>query len=223
MKRYLKFILFLIFAIYTAALANMSALAADSSEPQKIIEDSSNIFKARIQDPEFSQDFRKINEFVRSVFYPHVNFDLVSSLVLGNNWKEASPADKENFKNEFQTLLIRVYARELAAFKEWDFKFLPMNSEKDERKALIKTQVLQPSQQPVDVNYRMLKTNDEWKIYDIITDGVSLVETYRTSFKNEIEHAGSLQQVIAELEQRNTEALTNNKPNIDDEENCFAC
>ncbi len=223
MKRYLKFILFLLFAIYTAALANMIALAADLNEPQKIIEDSSNQFKARIQDPEFSQDFRKINDFVRSVFYPHVDFDLVSSLVLGKNWKEASPADKENFKKEFQTLLIRVYARELSEFKEWSFKFLPMTPEEDERKALVKSVVLQPSQQPVAVNYRMLKTNGEWKVYDIITDGVSLVETYRTSFKNEIERVGSLQQVIAELEQRNTEALANNQANINAKEKCFSC
>ncbi len=217
MKPHLKFTLFLLFAIYSATLANVSALAADLNEPQKIIEDCSNQFKERIQDPEFSRDFRKINEFVRSVFYPHVDFDLVSSLVLGKNWKDASPADKENFKKEFQTLLIRVYARELSTFKEWSFKFMPMTPEEDERKALVKTEILQPSQQPVAVDYRMLKTNDEWKVYDIITDGVSLVETYRTSFKNEVDRTGSLQQVIAELAKRNTEALTSNNPNVDKE------
>lgn len=219
MKSHLTFTLFLFFAIYATAIANVNALAADLSEPQKIIEDSSNQFKARIQDPEFSRDFRKINEFVRSAFYPHVDFDLVSSLVLGKLWKDASPADKENFKKEFQALLIRVYARELAEFKEWSFKFLPMVQEKDERKALVKTEILQPGQQPIAINYRMLKTNGEWKVYDIITDGVSLVENYRTGFKNEVERTGSLSQVIAELAKRNTKALTN----INAEERCFAC
>ncbi|MGZ4999002.1 MAG: MlaC/ttg2D family ABC transporter substrate-binding protein [Methylomonas sp.] len=193
------------------------------SEPQRIIEDSSNQLKARMQDPGFTRDFRKLNEFVHSVVYPHIDFDLISSLVLGKLWKDASPTEKESFKKEFQTLLIRVYSRELAEFKDWSISYLPMVQVEDDRKALVKTEILQPGLQPVAVDYRMLKTNNGWKIYDIISDGVSLVTNYRTGFKNEVERTGSLQQVIAELAKRNSEALASNNPNINSDEKCLTC
>lgn len=211
MRSHLKFVLFLFFAVYAALLANVNALAADLIEPQRIIEDSSNQLKARMQDPGFTKDFRKINEFVHSVLYPHADFDLISSLVLGKLWKDASPAEKDSFKKEFQTLLIRTYSRAFVEFKEWSVKFLPVNPEEDQRKVLVRTEILQPGLQPIGVNYRMVNIRGEWKVYDIVIEGVSLVTNYRTSFKNEVENTGSLQEVINHLAKRNTEALANNQ------------
>ena len=182
--------------------------AADLVEPQKIIEDTSNKLKVRMQDPGFTQDFRKITEFVHAVIYPHADFDLISSLVLGKMWKDASPAEKDNFKKEFQTLLIRTYSRAFVEFKDWSIRFLPVNPEEDERKVMVKTEILQPGLQPIAVNYRMLNSKGEWKVYDILIEGVSLVTNYRTSFKNEVERTGSLQEVINQLAKRNTEALS---------------
>lgn len=117
MRHYLKFVLVLIFSFFTTALASVDALAAELIEPQKIIEDSTNQLKLRMQEPGFTQDFSKINEFVHSVIYPHADFDLISSLVLGKLWKEASPSEKDGFKKEFQTLLIRTYSRAFIEFK----------------------------------------------------------------------------------------------------------
>jgi phospholipid transport system substrate-binding protein len=54
----------------------------------------------------------------------------------------------------------------------------------------------------------MLHKNGQWKVYDILIEGVSLVTNYRTSFKNEVERTGSLQEVINQLVKRNTEALS---------------
>lgn len=209
MRHHLKFVLVLIFSFYTTALASVTVFAADLIEPQKIIEDSTNQLKLRMQEPGFTQDFSKINEFVHSVIYPHADFDLISSLVLGKLWKEASPAEKDGFKKEFQTLLIRTYSRAFIEFKEWSVRFQPVNQEEDERKAIVKTEIIQPGLQPIAVNYRMLNSKSGWKVYDIMIEGVSLVTNYRTSFKNEVERTGSLQEVINQLAKRNAEALAN--------------
>jgi phospholipid transport system substrate-binding protein len=207
MNRYLKVLFVLVFSFFISVLA-ANASAADLVEPQKIIEDASKQLKSRMQDPGFTQDFRKITEFVHTVLYPRADFDLISSLVLGKLWKQASPAEKDAFKKEFQTLLIRTYSRAFVEFKEWSIRFLPVNAEEDERKVMVKTEVLQPGLQPIAVNYRMLFSHGEWKVYDILIEGVSLVTNYRTSFKNEVERTGSLQEVINQLAKRNTEALS---------------
>lgn len=207
MRRSLNFVFVLVFGFFAGMLAIAEASAADLVEPQKIIEDTSSQLKRRMQEPGFTQDFRKITEFVHSVIYPHADFDLISSLVLGKLWKEATPAEKDSFKREFQTLLIRTYSRAFVEFKDWSIRYLPVNPEEDERKVMVKTEILQPGLQPIAVNYRMLNSKGVWKVYDILIEGVSLVTNYRTSFKNEVERTGSLQEVINQLAKRNTEAL----------------
>ncbi|TPQ29791.1 phospholipid-binding protein MlaC [Methylomonas koyamae] len=203
----MRFMSVLVFSVFAVLSTIAPVAAADLSEPQMAIEDASNKLKQRLQDPNFPHDFQKINAFVQEVIYPHVDFDLISSLVLGKLWKDASPSEKESFKKEFQTLLIRTYSRAFFEFKDWSIRFLPVTPEEDERKVLIKTEVLQPGLQPIAVNYRMLNVKGQWKAYDIMIEGVSLVTNYRTSFKNEVERTGSLQEVINQLAKRNTEAL----------------
>ena len=205
-RHFLNFIVATIFSVLVFA-ADVSA--ADLTEPQSVIENTSNQLKVRMQDPGFTKDFRKITEFVHTVIYPHADFDLISSLVLGKLWKDATPAEKDSFKKEFQTLLIRTYSRAFVEFKEWSVRFLPIAGEEDERKITVKTEILQPGLQPIAVNYRMLNVKGEWKVYDILIEGVSLVTNYRTSFKNEVERTGSLQEVINQLAKRNLEALNN--------------
>lgn len=207
MKKSVNIFIGLILNCLLTLMPLTSASAADLVVPQRIIEDTSNQLKQRMQDPGFTKDFRKINEFVHTVIYPHADFDLISSLVLGKLWKDASPTEKDGFKREFQTLLIRTYSRAFIEFKDWSIRFLPINPEEDERKVMVKTEILQPGLQPIAVNYRMLNNRGEWKVYDILIEGVSLVTNYRTSFKNEVERTGSLQEVINQLAKRNSEAL----------------
>jgi len=202
-----------VFVLLFGLLISISKVvdATELSAPQQVIDDASAQLKTKMQDPGFTKDFRKITEFVNSVIYPRADFDLISSLVLGKLWKEASESEKEAFKREFQTLLIRTYSRAFVEFKEWSVRFLPMgDSEGDQRKAMVKTEILQPGLQPIAVNYRMLLSKGEWKVYDILIEGVSLVTNYRTSFKNEVERTGSLREVINQLAKRNSEALSGN-------------
>ena len=210
MKRHIKIVLILLFGFFANVWTMTDAAAADLIEPERVIEDTSNELKVRMQEPGFTKDFRKITEFVHSVIYPHADFDLISSLVLGKLWKNATPTEKAAFKKEFQTLLIRTYSRAFVEFKEWSVRFLPINADGDQRKVMVKTEILQPGLQPIAVNYRMLFNRGEWKVYDILIEGVSLVTNYRTSFKNEVERTGSLQEVINQLAKRNSEALSDN-------------
>jgi len=111
------------------------------------------------------------------------------------------------FKNEFQTLLVRTYSRAFVEFKDWSVRFLPLEMEPGATKVVVRTEVLQPGIQPIAVNYRMLLSKGEWKAYDIMIEGVSLVTNYRTTFANEVQSKGSLSAVIEGLVKRNAEAL----------------
>lgn len=206
------------FAIVLALLIILAdrpawAVGQAAVNPQAIIEDVSNKIQARMQDQKFTQDFRQVTDFVSSVIEPHADFDLFSMLVLGKYWKNAAPSEQARFKQEFKTLLIRVYSRAFVEFKQWTIKFSSVAQGSDESRVLVRTQVVQSTGQPVDVDYRMLFGQGGWKVYDILIDGVSLVTNYRTSFRADIENAGgSLASVIKDLNKRNQEALSGGEP-----------
>ena len=175
-----------------------SIRASELTAPQLAIENASNKLKEKLQDKAFSRDFQKITDFVEEVIYPHVDFNRISALVLGKLWRTASREEKARFKKEFQTLLVRTYSRAFVEFKDWSVRYLPLEIKNGEKKVIVKTEILQPG---------ILLTKGDWKVYDIIIEGVSLVTNYRTSFKNEVQRSGSLKAVIDQLAKRNSEAL----------------
>jgi phospholipid transport system substrate-binding protein len=182
-------------------------VAADLLPPQQAIEDTSTKLHAKLQDRAFAQDFAQVTQFVNEIIMPHTDFDRISALVLGPIWKTATNDERARFKQEFQTLLIRTYSRAFVEFRDWTIRFLPLEMEAGATKAVVKTEVLQPGIQPVAVNYRMVQSQGNWKAYDIMIEGVSLVTNYRTTFTNEVKTKGSLSAVIDGLAKRNAEAL----------------
>ncbi len=199
-----------IFGLLAVLLGLMSVAkvsAADLLLPQQAIQVAMAKIQVKLQDKSFTKDFAKITQFVNVVIYPHTDFDRVSALVLGKLWKTATNDERERFKHEFQTLLVRTYSRAFVEFNDWSVRFLPLEMEDGATKVIVKTEVLQPGIQPIGVNYRMLLSGGEWKAYDIMIEGVSLVTNYRSTFADEVQSKGSLSAVIEGLVKRNAEAL----------------
>jgi phospholipid transport system substrate-binding protein len=202
-----RYTLFGFFAVLMALMPITQVIADDLLPPQQAIETASAKLQKKMQDKAFIKDFSKVNQFVNEAILPSTDFEKISALVLGKLWKTATPEERERFKQEFQTLLVRTYSRAFVEFKDWSIRYLPIEMEADATKVVVKTEVLQPSLQPVAVDYRMLLSNGEWKAYDIMIEGVSLVTNYRTTFTSEVQTKGSLNAVIDSLAKRNSEAL----------------
>ena len=202
-----RFTLFGFFSVLIALISVTQVIAADLLPPQQAIETASAKLQQKMQDKSFIKDFAKVNQFVNDAILPSTDFDKISALVLGKLWKTATPEERERFKHEFQTLLVRTYSRAFIEFKDWSIRYLPIELEAGATKVIVKTEVIQPSLQPVAVDYRMLLSDGQWKAYDIMIEGVSLVTNYRTTFTTEVQAKGSLSAVIDGLQKRNSEAL----------------
>ncbi len=180
--------------------------AQQLSPPQQVIHTTSEHLRQSLQSEALQQDFSQANRVVKEVFDPHIDFNRISALVLGKYWKRASKDEKAQFKQEFRELLIRTYATALTEFQNWDVKYLPLRMAADDKKVIVKTQVLQAGKPAVAVNYRMAFRKEKWKVYDVIVEGISLVTNYRSSFQNEIKQSGSLSSVIQQLVNRNNKS-----------------
>jgi phospholipid transport system substrate-binding protein len=188
-------------------MAGTEGIAGELQTPVQVIQNVSETLQKKLQDKSFTKDFAQVTQFVNGVIDPHTDFDKIAPLVLGKHWRTATPEEKERFKQEFQTLLVRAYSRAFVVYNNWTITFMPLESSNDAKKAYVKTKVLQPDQQPISVDYRMILSKGEWKVYDIIIDGVSLVTNYRATFNDEIQNKGSISTVIDWLAKKNAEAL----------------
>jgi phospholipid transport system substrate-binding protein len=201
---------YLVFGLLLTQLGlvpSANVFADDLKPPQKVIADVSENLQKKLQDKTFNQNFAHVTQYVNSVIGPHTDFDKIAPLVLGKHWGVATPTEQERFKIEFQNLLVRAYARAFVEYNDWTIQYLPLDMANNSTKVVVKTKVLQRNIQPVEVYYRMFQNNGEWKVYDIVIDGVSLVTNYRSTFSEDIQRKGSLTAVIDSLAKRNAEAL----------------
>lgn len=176
--------------------------------PQLVIQQTASQLQTSLQQPAYRNDFAKAAALVDRIINPHVDFDRVAILVLGKNWKAATPAQQDQFKKEFRTLMVRTYTTAFTEYSDWHINYLPLDEEPSDRKAMVKTEIVQSGGKPVAVNYRMVLDGGEWKVYDVLIEGVSLLQNYRSTFNSELEQGETLDQLIANLSQRNALALS---------------
>jgi phospholipid transport system substrate-binding protein len=114
----------------------------------------------------------------------------MTALAMGPSWRKATPEQQAQLVDQFRTLLVRTYSSALVAYRDQTLDFKPLRMQPNESEAVVKSEVRQPGQQPIPIDYSMEKTGDAWKVYDVAVGGVSLVTTYRDTFNAEVKQAG---------------------------------
>ncbi len=160
--------------------------------PDSIIKQTADAVIERIKSQRsvLDADPSKIYAVVDELVIPHYDFVSMSKWVLGKNWKTASEEQRSNFITQFQTLLVRTYARALLEYSGQEIKYYPVEINQKSKLALVKTEMTSDGAQPFPVAYRMHQKNETWKVVDVTVDGVSLVSTYRGSFTTQIKKHG---------------------------------
>lgn len=146
-------------------------------------------------------DLRKINTLVDQKILPYSNFQKTTRLAMGRNWNKATPAQQEQITQEFKSLLIRIYSGALAQVKDQKIQYKPFRAAADETDVIVRTVVIGKGE-PIQIDYRVEKTNDGWKVYDINVLGAWLVESYRNQFNDQVSKGG-IEGLVQFLQQRN--------------------
>ena len=147
-------------------------------------------------------DRAKINALVDAKVLPHFNFDRMTALAMGRNWRKANAEQKKVLVREFRTLLVNTYSGALASYKNEVIEFMPLHAAAGATDVTVRTQVKRPGAESIGIDYSMEKTPDGWKVYDVAVAGVSLVTNYRDTFNSEINRSG-VDGLIKVLERKN--------------------
>jgi phospholipid transport system substrate-binding protein len=152
---------------------------------------------------------QKIFALVDSKVMPHVDFQRMTAACVGRYWRTASPEQQKRLQDEFKTLLIRTYAGALTQVRDQTVELKPMRASPEDKEVVVRTEVRGGRGDPIQLDYRLEKTEAGWKIYDVNVLGVWLVEQYRSSFAQEI-GANGIDSLIAKLVEKNKAAASGN-------------
>jgi phospholipid transport system substrate-binding protein len=208
MKRFLslKYFTLLIAAcgLFGAAHAQTKpdANAAPNVFVQQVADQALHVLKA--DSKVRAGDTVRVNQIVDEVILPYVDFEKTTRLSAGRYWRQATPEQQAALVKAFRATLGRTYSGALARVDDATaMKTLTFRGEENAKDVVVKSQVVQHSNsQPVQLDYRLEKTAQGWKIYDINVENVWLIENYRNQFSQQIGQNG-IDGLIDALNQKN--------------------
>ncbi|MBE0468362.1 MAG: ABC transporter substrate-binding protein [Methyloprofundus sp.] len=195
---------FLLLAFCLFSIPLTAATTNNLQAPQLIIENTSNALKEKLQNSDFAKNKAEIRNFVEQEIFPHIDTVRMSALVLGKYWRTASKEQKVQFIAAFKNLLINTYSATFSEqFQNWRIEYLPLTVAADDKSVTVKTTVHQAGKPEAKIDYSMVQRNNEWLIYDLKIEGISLIISNRDTFSQMMKDNGSLDTVITKLEEKN--------------------
>jgi len=122
----------------------------------------------------------KRREALRGEIRPVFDFDEMAKRSLGIHWRKRTPEEKEQFVRLFEELLENSYLGKIESYKGEEIRYVKETV--DSPYAEVHTLVVTGKGQEIPIDYRMLLSGDRWRIYDVVIEGISLVNNYRSQF-----------------------------------------
>ena len=197
-------------AVLTLGMLGFTGAAVAQEAPDVFIKRiSQEVLETAKSDKDIqSGNQQKILDVVQSKILPNVDFQRMTALAAGRYWREATPDQQKRLTEEFRDLLVYTYAGAIAQIRDQQLEFKPMRNDPSDTDVEVRSQVVQQRGEPIQLNYRLAKSGNTWKIYDLNVLGAWLVETYKGNFASEISKGG-VDGLIKTLAERNKKLSAN--------------
>lgn len=191
------------------ALATAVPAIADTPNPNQVVQNLVDELGKTMDTrrAELAKDREGLIKVIDQIVLPHFDIDYASILVLGQNARTASPEQRSRFAKAMYNSITHRYAEGLLKYTEGRVRVLPQQGELNDKRTLVRTQVVLDDGKLVPVDYAFRKTSQgDWKAYDVIIEGISYVTNYRNQVAEEIQKS-SLDALTARLESQGAKAL----------------
>lgn len=185
-------------AALVAPMARAQAVAADAFVKQL----SAEVVDAVKGDKAIqSGDVARIRALVDTKVMPHVNFDRMTAMSVGPQWRSATPDQRKRMLEEFKLLLVNTYSGAMTQVKDQTIFVKPLRVAPVDGEVVVKSEV-RGSGEPIQLDYRLEKAGEGWKIYDVNVGGFWVVEAYKGQFAKDLS-TGGLDALIKRLAEKN--------------------
>lgn len=155
-----------------------------------------------------STNSAQLYKVIDRILVPHVDWEAMSQWVLGRDaWLKATTLQRQEFSEEFKDLLIRTYASTLKAYNNQTIEYLPIRGGMEGKSRVqIASYIREPGREPIKVSYRLANKGQDWKVYDITIEGISLLKGFQSQFAPEVRQGG-VTGITKRLHQHNEKPL----------------
>lgn len=189
---------FLVIAL-AACLTAQGASAAAADTPRDVVKKTADDVVAVLADKSLSASDKRSR--IETIVYAQVDFDTLSKLVLARHWAQLTPEQKDQFMNEFRQHLSMTYGRNLDSYKNERVQITGDRKEAREDWT-VHSKIVRGGPDDIVVDYRLRNRDNQWRIIDVIVEGVSLVANFRSQFQ-EIMANGGITRLIQLLQEKN--------------------
>lgn len=207
MPRIMRFLILLFtFLCFIASTAAAAPSATD--QVQGTVDRVIELLKNKELDPV------KRRGMLSSLIRKRFDFTLMSRQVLATNWNKASPDEKERFVGLFSDLLESTYMERIEAYTDERVEYV--NEKVRENRSIVDTIIVTKSVD-VPISYKMVLKGDEWFVYDVVIEEVSLIRNYRSSYREIVMKDGiggllkRMEEKVKELKESDRDAKNDGK------------
>ncbi len=152
---------------------------------------------------QLSSKSREVYEVADQFILPYVDFNEMSTWVAGRTaWGKASAQSKADFISAFKVLVVRTYATALNSYSNETVDFAPQKIDVSKNRIQVTSWIKRPNKENIRLDYRLVKTGDSWLVYDVVIEGVSILQGFQAQFSDKIRQQG-LEKVIVEIKAHN--------------------
>ncbi|MCK5876829.1 MAG: ABC transporter substrate-binding protein [Candidatus Marithrix sp.] len=181
----MKFLSIILLSMVMLPMNNVLA-AGNIADAETLIKNSTNEVLDALQ-----KDSSQIQKLVKKLVKPNFSFRKMSSLALGKYWKKATKDQKKKFTAQFRDLLVGTYSTALVTIaKKVDKKGIKYSSKSTGKSRCMVTSNIKNGAKSLKVDYAMYFKKGNWKIYNVLVGGVSLITTYKSEFEKTIKSKG---------------------------------
>jgi phospholipid transport system substrate-binding protein len=178
------------------------AQAPDQSPEAMVKQVTNDVLEAIKEDKGLQAgDKQKALALAEQKVLPHLDFVEMTRLAAGRTWNTSTPDQRDRLVAAFRAMLVRTYANAIDVYRGQTMMVEPARVPTSATEATVRNRYVSPGRRPTPVDYLMRKSGSEWKIYDIVVDGISLVLTYRSQFEEAARNNG-VEGLITQLQDK---------------------
>lgn len=158
-----------------------------AGEPLEAIKGSTDQVLGILKDPSLKENQELRDQRLWEVIAARFDFEEMAKRALAIHWRDRSPQEQREFVDLFGRLLHKSYSGKLAQYSDEKIEYLGEQVEGD--RAEVRTKIISKGTE-IPIEYRMLKRSEDWRVYDVVIEGVSLVNNYRNQFHRIVVSSG---------------------------------
>ena len=187
--------------LFTASILHIAVAAAGT--PTEQIQSAVEKVTTILRDPKIQTEAKR--KELRQAIYPKFDFAEMAKRSLGSHWPRRSRDEQQEFVKLFTDLMESAYMSTLESYQ--GEKVVIGNEKRDKDFAEVNTKILTTKGEEFSVSYKLQQTGDDWKIYDVVVENISLVNNYRSQF-NRVIAQSSFDDLLHKMKDRQFEAVS---------------